>query len=335
MPKKKGPSYRLDSQKKKRKPKATLKAKTTAKPKVTPKVKKPRVSKAKAKAKRRNSAILPTENLVNLVTIVETVVKKSSRRKAVVVKVQKQNPIKNIYDVHEIEDPLIGTPKEVQIELDGLALYMQKHPEDDVAFARIHTYVHKYLLGLVFKKFSFVRGNDENDIYQEALIAISKKAIPNFNPFKGMSFLNFAKMCINRHLITILHASNHRRKDMPINQAISLDQHPIDNDDGNCSLANVITDDKHSVPPYKEMANREAILRTLNSLRSRLSKFEIMALEQYLQDCSYKEAAQSITKSTGKRYKEKSVDNALLRIRKKAADILKECNAEELVPILF
>ena len=246
----------------------------------------------------------------------------------------KRSPVKTIFDVGEIEDALIGTPKEVQKELDGLALWMQKHPQDDVAFQKIHTYIHKYLLGLVFKKFSFVRGHDENDIYQESLIAISKKAIPKFNPNKGMSFLNFAKMCINRHLITLLHASNHRRKDMPINQAISLDASPMENEDGNCLLSNVITDDKHSAPPYKEMANRESYQKSLEALKSKLSKFEIIVLEQYLQDRSYKDAAKSISRQLGNRYNEKSVDNALLRIRKKATELLSEHN-EDAVPIMF
>jgi RNA polymerase sporulation-specific sigma factor len=260
-------------------------------------------------------------------TIVEVYIEEKEPEK------EPKRAIKTIFDVGDVEDALIGTPKEVQKELDGLALYMQKHPDDDIAFARIHAYVHKYLLGLVFKKYSFVRGHDENDIYQESLIAISKKAIPNFNPNKGMSFLNFAKMCINRHLITILHASNHRRKDQPINQAISLDQCPLDSDEGHCILSNVITDDKHSAPPYKEMASREAYLKTLEAIKARLSKFEIIVLEQYLQDRSYKDAAKSISRQTGSGYNEKSVDNALLRIRKKAVELLSE--NKDLVPILL
>ena len=247
---------------------------------------------------------------------------------------KKSAPIKTMFDAKAIEDPLVGTPKEVQKELDGLALYMQKHPDDDVAFQKVEVYVHKYLLGLVFKKYSFVRGQDEKDMYQEALIAIFKKAIPNFNPHKGMSFLNFAKMCINRHLITILHASRNRRKDMPINQAISLDQCPMDGEDGNCTLANIIADDKNSAPPYKELANKECYQRTLNTIRTHLSKFEIIVLDEYLNDHSYKEAARNITKKTGIRYNEKSVDNALLRIRKKAAEIISE-HDEEAIPLLF
>jgi RNA polymerase sporulation-specific sigma factor len=241
---------------------------------------------------------------------------------------------KTIFDVDKVEDPLIGTPKEVQEELDSLALYLQKHPEDDEGFAKIQQYINKYLLGLVFKKYSFVRGSDPNDMYQEALIALMKKAIPKFKADKGMSFLNFAKMCINRHLITILHASKHRRKDMPINLAISLDHNPSDqDDDGSCMLSNIIEDDK-ILPPDKTMANNEAYSKTLKTMMNRLSIFEAIVLEEYLQEKSYKETARNVTKRTGIRYNEKSVDNALLRIRKKAIEMVKECDIDD-IPLVM
>lgn len=240
---------------------------------------------------------------------------------------------KTIFDIG-VEDPLVGTPKEVQKELDTLALYIQKNPDDQEGFARIQQYINKYLLGLVFKKYSFVRGYDQSDMYQEALIALNRKAIPKFKSDKGMSFLNFAKMCINRHLITILHASKHRRKDMPINNAISLDHSPTDRDDDeSCILLNIIEDEK-TPPPDKALENNEAYSKTLKTIMSKLSTFEAIVLEEYLLEKSYKETARNVTKRTGIRYNEKSVDNALLRIRKKAVEIIKECEADD-IPLLI
>jgi len=246
---------------------------------------------------------------------------------------EKKQQIKTIFDVNEIEDGLVGTPKEVREELDQLALHMQKHPRDNEAFLKIRAYIHKYLLGLVFKKFKYINGNDHTDIYQETLIAISKKAIPGFNPNKGMSFLNFAKMCITRHLITILHASKHRRKDMPMNKAISLDQCPIENEDGNCSLSNVITDEKHSAPPYKELLSNESFTKTLTELKKRLSPLEILVLEEYLKDLSYDEIARNVTKM-GMKCDSKTADNSLYRVRLKSARLLKELG-EDGAPIMF
>ena len=240
---------------------------------------------------------------------------------------------RGIFDT-SVSNPLVGTPQEVQRELDNLALYLQRHPDDDNGFARIQQYIHKYLLGLVFKKYSFVRGYDQSDMYQEALIALTKKAIPKFKADKGMSFLNFAKMCINRHLITILHASKHRRKDMPINCAISLDHNPSENgEDGNCLLSNIIEDEK-TPSPAKFLEKREAYSRTLQTITGKLSSFEAIVLEEYLQERSYKETAKNVTKRTGVRYNEKSVDNALLRIRKKAIEIMNECDEDE-IPLLI
>jgi len=231
-------------------------------------------------------------------------------------------------------DPLFGTPKEVQEELDTLALHIQKHPEDEEGFARIQHYINKYLLGLVFKKYSYVRGYDQSDMYQEALIALTKKAIPKFKADKGMSFLNFAKMCINRHLITILHASKHRRKDMPINCAISLDHSPSgQDDDDSCILSNIIEDEK-TQSPDKILENSEAYSKTLKTIMDKLSTFEAIVLEEYLQEKSYKETAKNVTKRTGVRYNEKSVDNALLRIRKKAFEMISECEPDD-IPLLI
>jgi len=234
------------------------------------------------------------------------------------------------------ESPLQGTPKEVRKELDSLAMHLKKHPTDSVAFTKIELYMQKYLMGLVYHRYPYIRGSGEDDVYQEALLAITRKAIPKFNPNRGMSFLNFAKLCINRHLITMLHASKNRRKDMPINKAISLDHSPGPggDEDDDCSLSNVITDDKHCEPPFKEMDQRESYERTLRTLKKKLSEFEIVVLEEYLYDRSYKDAAKNIARRIGHDCVEKSVDNALLRIRKKAAELIKEESGTDNLPLI-
>lgn len=239
----------------------------------------------------------------------------------------------SIFNIGQIENPLTGTPQEVRKELDALALRMQKHPRDNDCFDKIHFYIHKYLLGLVFKKFSFIKGQDEHDIYQESLIALFKKAIPKFNPNKGMSFLNFAKMCITRHLITILHASKHRKKDIPMNTAISMDHSPVNQDDNETEmdpLSNIIPDDNNKTLPYKKLSDKENFNQTLNLIKNKLSAFEIIVLEEYLNEKSYKEVAKGVSKRLEVRYNAKSIDNALLRIRKKAQELL-DSSSEEII----
>lgn len=243
--------------------------------------------------------------------------------------------LRTVFDVDLVEDPLVGSPTDVREDLDALALRLQKHPRDQVAFLRIVCYMHKYILGLVFKKYPFVRGQDEKDIYQEALIAIFRKAVPSFRLNKGMSFLNFAKMCINRHLITILNASRNRRKDMPLNTSVSLDHAPAGHeDDENCTLSSIIPDTVHGKPPFTEMARSESFDRTFTAINAVLSDFERAVLMEYLKDKSYREASRAVSKVQGKRCNERSIDNALLRIRKKALMLKKEMGDDDL-PLVF
>lgn len=243
-------------------------------------------------------------------------------------------PVRTTFDPGDVEEPLEGTPAEVQVDLDNIAIRLQRRPRDKELFNKVVLYMHKYILGLVFKKYSFVMGYDESDMYQEALIALSKKAIPGFRKGKGMSFLNFAKMCINRHLITILHASKHRCKDKPLNLSISLDHNPAgySDDDDSCPLSNVITDLQHQQPPYDGIVRDETFRHTLGLIRGRLSRFERTVLDEYLEDNSYRDSAKNISKR-GERCNEKSIDNALLRIRKKASD-LKDEEGRSSIPLL-
>jgi len=229
-----------------------------------------------------------------------------------------------------VMEPLMGTPQEVKKELDELAKKMQNNPSDDLIFNKIHLYMHGYLVNVALKKFPFIKGLQTVDVYQETLIALRFKAIPNFKTGKGMSFLNFAKMCIRRHLITLLNASKNRKKDQSINQAISLDSSPLrgEDDDHNQTYANIIADNKE--PVNQIMETNEAYSVTKKTLFSALSEFERVVLNEYLSSSSYREISKNITLVLKKRYNTKSIDNALLRIRKKAIHLLEYGKIEDL-----
>lgn len=234
-----------------------------------------------------------------------------------------------MFKIPQVDEPLIGTPKQVQSELDSLAIKMQRSPDNDRIFNRIHLYMHGYLINVVLKKFPFIRGFQTVDIYQETLIALRFKSIPNFKRNRGMSFLNFSKMCIRRHLITLLNASKNRKRDQSMNQSISLDSSPLqDDEDGTNTFANIITDKKD--PADKMYEQGEAFNVTKLALMSALSEFECLVLEEYLSGAPYKEIAKNLAKKTRTRYSTKSVDNALLRIRKKAFQLMKHAKVEDL-----
>ncbi len=260
---------------------------------------------------------------------------------------QKRIKIDNIEEIlfklPIVDKPLVGDPKDVQEELDTIVISMQKRPnskKNEALFNKIHLYMHSYLLNVVLKQFPFIRGHQTNDIYQESLIAIRFKAIPGFKKGKGMSFLNFSKMCIRRHLITMLNASQNRLKDRSINQSISLDSHygTHDEDGSANTLANVIADTTETVDVKTE--SNEALKITRDTLLKGLSSFEQVVLCEYLSNSSYKEIARNpevvkhIKKGESSRVTikkiEKAVDNALLRIRKKAVTLKKHCGGEDL-----
>ena len=260
---------------------------------------------------------------------------KSTFENRPVPKVRHNERIGSVFDIDPVDGALVGTPAEVRDELDGLAIKLQRHPSNQDIFLKIVSYMHKYILGLVFKKYSFVMGNEEKDMYNESLSALYHKAVPRFRRNRGMSFLNFAKMCINRRLITILHQSRHRIKNLPLNTASSLDHSPIGagEDDDDCQLSNVISNKKKPEAPFDKIVRSESFRITLETVKKRLSGFEQKVLDEYLDEKSYKLAARSIRQKHGEKCNAKSIDNALLRIRKKATDARNEEGSDAL-PLL-
>ena len=213
--------------------------------------------------------------------------------------------------------------KEFLKELDQYALRLQKNPNDEEAFKKIHDALNKFIMGQAFHRF-IIRGYEGNDLCQEALIVLWSKAIPCFNPERGMSFWGFAKMCINRHLITILNSALTRKKDMPMNKSVSLDEIFVNNDsDGGdgCTLMNLFDDGTDFL---NGICSSEDQRETLIILKESLSPFETMVLLCYLEGMSYKEISKNISEDLERFCNEKSVDNALLRIRRKAMEIIKE-----------
>lgn len=253
-----------------------------------------------------------------------------------------------LFKLPMVEDPLIGTPKQVQIELDKMAKRMQmldekakrknltSSPETELIFNRIHLYMHGYLISVVLKQFPYIKGLQTVDIYQETLIALRFKALPGFRTGKGMSFLNFAKMCIRRHLITLLNTSKNRQKDQSINRAVSLDSSPMsdgDHDDGSYTFSNLISDG--STPANKAIEGEEAYKITKDSLKHGLSEFEQMVIDEYLAGYTYREIAQNIYRTKRPSQNQtKSIDNALLRIRNKAATLIAHGRSED-IPLFF
>lgn len=157
----------------------------------------------------------------------------------------------------------------------------------------------------------YIMGADEHDVIQEGRLAIWK-AVSDYDESQGMTFKNFAiNLCCKRHIITkIMHAK--RKKFQFHNEARSLEEPVLTDDEGGQTLGDFIFDE--SVDIHEKLAVENEFDQNCRNLVARLTTLEKAVFEEYVQDESYKEIAHA------RGVKPKTVDNALMRIRKKGAE---------------
>lgn len=136
-------------------------------------------------------------------------------------------------------------------------------------------------------------GYEKEDIYQESVVAFLH-ALHSYDEKKGANFRTFASVCIRNHFISILRSG---RK--PKNSAM-VDYVPIDDVD-------LVSKNE----PEEDWIEKEAFIDTKKRIFQILSEFENKVLQLYLGGFSYKAIGEKLGKT------EKSVGNALSRIRKK------------------
>lgn len=156
----------------------------------------------------------------------------------------------------------------------------------------------------------FLAGQDEEDLYQEAMIGLFK-AEQSFNENAGQDFKSFATLCINRQIQTAVKNSN-RKKNKILNESISLNnQGGIDvyESDDEEQLYFIIP--SSSPLPDDELIYREKVDEIKNAINQKLSTYERKVLSLYLKGLSYKKMGQILEKET------KSIENCLSRIKSK------------------
>lgn len=156
-----------------------------------------------------------------------------------------------------------------------------------------------FIKNLAFKY--FLVGADKDDVMQEAMIGLFL-AIKNYNSEKNVSFECFARNCIILKLKTAVKNSL-RQKHIPLNNSLSIDTE-FD------SLINF-----QSKGPEDLYISNENFEIINIKLRKILSKFELSVLYLLYSGMTYKEVATVLGRSV------KSIDNALQRIKKKAAPL--------------
>ena len=150
----------------------------------------------------------------------------------------------------------------------------------------------------------FLAGGDSEDLLQEGMIGLLS-AIREFDPDGGSSFRSFAELCIRRRVISAARSAS-RLKHAPLNDGLSLEQLQSDESQYLYQQASACNPEELILA----QANTDEFLAACSRF---LSEFENQILMDYLRGLSYTEMADHCGRS------EKSIDNAIQRIRKKLA----------------
>ena len=170
---------------------------------------------------------------------------------------------------------------------------------DETVLDDIFVFFKPFIRSVAFKY--FLTGADHDDLIQEGMIGLFT-AIKNFDQTKGIPFEIFAKRCIILRLKTAIKNSL-RLKHSPLNESVSIEA----DESVFKSLATTGPEEMFFDHVDFKIANEK--------LKTTLSKFELSVLYLVSSGMSYKEVATVLGKTP------KSIDNALQRIKKKAAPL--------------
>lgn len=141
----------------------------------------------------------------------------------------------------------------------------------------------------------FLAGGDSEDLIQEAMFGLLK-AIREFDPSHDARFKTFAEVCIrNRIRSAVTNAA--RSKHAPLNESVPFESPMVG----------------IGASPEELYISREEETERLTRLEQQLSTFEHKVLRLFLLGLSYQEISEQVGRSN------KSVDNAVQRIRRKVA----------------
>ena len=152
----------------------------------------------------------------------------------------------------------------------------------------------------------FLAGGDSEDLIQEGMIGLLA-AIRQFDFSDGTSFRTFAEHCVRMRLYSAIKSAS-RLKHLPLNNGVSLEQL---SEDSPMQLSAI--PDALLCNPEELVLARERTEELYSELAQCLSRMEKQVLSLYREGYSYREIAAHLGKE------EKSIDNAVQRIRRKLA----------------
>lgn len=144
-----------------------------------------------------------------------------------------------------------------------------------------------------------ISGSDKEDVIQEARIGLYY-ALRDYNAQRNSSFKNFSAQCILRRVFSAVKAGN-RKKHMPLNCYVQI----IEKGKGEDRSVDFDSD------PVVGLIQNEEFNYLNRRINDGLSPLEYRVLQLYVKGDDYKQIAKVIG------VKEKIVDNALQRVKKK------------------
>ncbi len=153
----------------------------------------------------------------------------------------------------------------------------------------------------------FLAGGDSEDLTQEGMLGLIN-AIREYDDTKA-EFSTFLSVCVRRRIYTAIRNAQGKKNQL-LNMALSFEQLTSDSDKPRVDISADLVSD-----PELFVIDREETIQAKSIISSLLSPFEQRVLSLYLDGFSYLEMSQRLNKS------EKSVDNAVQRIRKKLAHL--------------
>ena len=154
-----------------------------------------------------------------------------------------------------------------------------------------------------------IAGADSDDLAQEGRVGLIS-AIRGYKDSLGVPFHAYAEICIRRRIFSAIRSAA-RWKHTPLNNGVSLEETlTAPKRDTN---ARILSEQRRT--PEEQVLARESAEEFSDSFSRLLSPFEQSVIRLYLDGYSYRAMACRLDRD------EKSIDNAVQRIRRKLARI--------------
>lgn len=154
------------------------------------------------------------------------------------------------------------------------------------------------LISSIARRYS-AAGFEHSDFMQEGLIALLNACKAYKEDDKKATFKNFAAVCISNRFFSVLRSTN-AKGIIPSDHIVPIEDIEIS--------------DLNKTNPETLIMEQESTRDLQNLIKNKLSRLEQDVLKYYLNGYSYHEIAEKLSVSS------KSVDNALVRIRRKIAE---------------